>query len=361
MTQLATVDMASGEVMSPGLPTLPANPSTWPTTALTDACRTIFEQREIVVTLTADAAQEALQRAKAIEQYVREKDAKNTAARAVRVLETAVGEALGEAPTPAERGEKGGRGNKAITNELQLSVAPMDRARFRLMAKYRSVWWPKLQETPLSRKQVLELIDRARNPDDGSYDVGREYCTTDDLEALAAEVESGARAPFGTVYADPAWQYGNQGTRASTEKHYVGMSVDGICALPVARLAAEQSHLHLWTTNAFLFDAKRVMEAWGYTYKSCYVWVKPQIGMGNYWRVSHEFLLLGVRGNLTFAANNLRSWGEFKRSQHSAKPEHIRDLIHLASPGPRLELFARRAVEGWACWGNEIAREVFAA
>jgi N6-adenosine-specific RNA methylase IME4 len=356
---LATVDMGTGEIIQSGLPTLPANPSTWPTVALTDACRIIFEQRDAALTLTVDAAQEALQRTKAIEQYVREKEAKSTAARAVRVLETAVGEALGDAPTPAETGARGGRGNKGLSSEVTLSHN--DRARFRLMAKYRSVWWPKLQETPLSRKQVLELIDRARNPDDGSYDVGREYCTTDDLDALAAEVESGARAPFGTVYADPAWQYGNQGTRASTEKHYVGMSVDEICELPVARVAAEQSHLHLWTTNAFLFDAKRVMEAWGYTYKSCYVWVKPQIGMGNYWRVSHEFLLLGVRGNLTFAANNLRSWGEFRRGQHSAKPEQIRDLVHVASPGPRLELFARRAVEGWTCWGNEIAREVFAA
>ena len=356
MTQLATIDLTTGEVLSQSgdraLPVLPANPSAWSTTALTEACRTIFEQRDVALTLTADAAQEALQRARAIEQYVREKEAKNTASRAVRVLETAVGEALGEAIE--------GRPQKTSLAS-DVSIARMDRSRFRLMAKYRSVWWPKLQETPLSRKQVLELIDRARNPDDGSYDVSREYCTTDDLEALAQRVESGVTAPFGTVYADPAWQYGNQGTRGSTSDHYVGMTVEQICALPVSRLAAEQSHLHLWTTNAFLFDAQRVMQAWGYTYKSCYIWVKPQIGMGNYWRVSHEFLLLGVRGNLTFAANNLRSWGEFRRSQHSAKPEQIRDLIHVASPGPRVELFARRAVEGWTCWGNEIAREVFAA
>lgn len=364
MTLLATVDLQTGEILEQesSFPALPTDPSNWSTVKLIDACHRIFECRDLALTLTADAAQEALQRAKAIEQYVREKEAKHTASRAVRVLETAVGEALGIAATPAERGEMGGRGNKAVHNgELLFVRSKAERANLRLMAKYRNVWWPKLQETPLSRKQVLELIDRARNPDDGSYDVGREYCTTDDLEALAQQVESGARAPFGTVYADPAWQYGNQGTRGSTGDHYVGMTVEQICALPVSRLAAEQSHLHLWTTNAFLFDAQRVMQAWGYTYKSCYIWVKPQIGMGNYWRVSHEFLLLGVRGNLTFAANNLRSWGEFRRGQHSAKPEQIRDLIHVASPGPRVELFARRAVEGWTCWGNEIAREVFAA
>lgn len=191
-------------------------------------------------------------------------------------------------------------------------------------------------------------------PQRRAADVGREYCTADDLTELAGK-------GFTTIYADPPWQYGNQGTRGATGDHYVGLSVDDICALPVEPAAADDAHLHLWTTNAFLFDARRVIEAWGFEYKSCYVWVKPQIGMGNYWRVSHEFLLLGVRGSLSFADKSLRSWGEFRRAQHSAKPEQIRDLIHRASPGPRLELFARRAVEGWTVWGNDIRREVFAA
>jgi len=187
-----------------------------------------------------------------------------------------------------------------------------------------------------------------------AQDVSREYCKTSDIESLVGQT-------FSTIYADPPWQYGNQATRASTGDHYAGMSVDDICALPIMPLAAENAHLHLWTTNAFLFDAQRVLESWGFEYKSCFVWVKPQIGMGNYWRVSHEFLLLGVRGSLSFADQSLRSWIEAPRGQHSAKPEQIRDLIHKASPGPRLELFARRSVEGWTCWGNEISRELFAA
>lgn len=207
----------------------------------------------------------------------------------------------------------------------------------------------------------VRKLAKQSEPRERSYDVSREYCTTEDLEALANTVEGGDLPGFGTVYADPPWIYGNQSTRGATGDHYVGLTVDEICALPVNRIAATDSHLHLWTTNAFLFDARRVMEAWGYVYKSCYIWVKPQIGMGNYWRVSHEFLLLGVRGSMVFDDHTMKSWGEFKRGQHSAKPERIRDLIHKASPGPRLELFARRAAEGWTCWGNEIRREVFAA
>jgi N6-adenosine-specific RNA methylase IME4 len=179
-------------------------------------------------------------------------------------------------------------------------------------------------------------------------------CTVADLHKLAAD---GRR--FGTIYADPPWQYGNQSTRGAMNDHYIGMGVDEIAELPVVALAAEQAHLHLWTTNAFLFDCQRIMQAWGFEYKSCYVWVKPQIGMGNYWRVSHEFLLLGVRGSCAFADRSLRSWGEFRRGQHSAKPDEIRTLIERASPGPRLELFGRRVARDWTVWGNEIKRAVF--
>lgn len=174
-----------------------------------------------------------------------------------------------------------------------------------------------------------------------------------DLVELA---DRGAR--MGCIYADPPWLYGNQSTRGATDDHYAGMTVDQICKMPIARLGAANSHLHLWTTNAFLFEAKRVIEAWGFEYRSCFVWVKPTIGMGNYWRVSHEFLLLGIRGSATFPDRSLRSWGEFKRGRHSAKPEQIRVLVERVSPGPRLELFARREAPGWYSFGNEIERSL---
>lgn len=177
---------------------------------------------------------------------------------------------------------------------------------------------------------------------------------TSDLAALTSR---GMR--FGTVLADPPWIYGNQSTRGATGDHYVGMSVAEIAALPIRDLAADNAHLHLWTTNAFLFESRAIMEAWGFEYRSCYVWVKPQMGMGNYWRVSHEFLLLGIRGSCPFADRSLMSWGQFPRGKHSAKPDQIRSLIEKASPGPRLELFGRRPAPGWVVWGNEIERTVF--
>jgi N6-adenosine-specific RNA methylase IME4 len=104
--------------------------------------------------------------------------------------------------------------------------------------------------------------------------------------------------------------------------------------MPIKDLAADKAHLHLWTTNGFLPDAFAIIEAWGFEYKSCFVWCKPQMGIGNYWRVSHEFLLLGVRGGVTFNDHGLKSYAEIPRSEHSTKPEQVRQMIQKASPGP---------------------------
>ena len=164
---------------------------------------------------------------------------------------------------------------------------------------------------------------------------------------------------FATIYADPPWQYANAASRGAAENHYETMTIDAIADLPIAQLAADEAHLHLWTTNAFLFEAERVIKAWGFTYKSCLVWIKPQIGNGNYWRVSHEFLLLGVRGNLTFPDRTQQSWLFADRGRHSAKPSVFRKLIEKVSPGPRLELFARSQAEGWTTWGDQIQPDLF--
>lgn len=179
-------------------------------------------------------------------------------------------------------------------------------------------------------------------------------CTVNDLRTLIDQGKT-----FGTVYADPPWPYGNQGTRAATGNHYVTMSVKDITALPVRQLAAADAHLHLWTTNAFLFDVPRILDAWGFEYKSVFVWCKPNIGMGNYWRVSHEFLVFALRGDAPFRSRELKSWREMKRGEHSSKPEQVRHMIESTSPGPYLELFGRDAVSNWCVWGNAVERDLF--
>ena len=176
-----------------------------------------------------------------------------------------------------------------------------------------------------------------------------------DLDLL---LRNGVR--FTTVYADPPWPYSNTAARGAAENHYRTMSMEDILNEPIKDLVADNAHLHLWTTNAFLREAFDVIHAWGFRFKSCLVWVKPQLGMGNYWRVSHEFLLLGVRGNLPFREKTIRSWQSVRRTIHSRKPFLFRELIERVSPGPYLELYGREEhpSSGWTVYGNQVERRL---
>jgi N6-adenosine-specific RNA methylase IME4 len=204
----------------------------------------------------------------------------------------------------------------------------------------------------MRRKDVVKLL--LPTASDGISPVPDRTCSVSDLHRL---IDSGMK--FGTLYADPPWKYGNQATRSATGNHYPTMTPEEIAALPIGELVCENAQLHLWTTNGFLFESKAVMEAWGFAYKSAFVWVKPRLGIGNYWRVSHEFLLLGVRGRCPFRDRAQRSWLEEERTLHSAKPESIRRMIERVSPSPYLELFGRRLAQGWTVWGNQIERSLF--
>lgn len=171
---------------------------------------------------------------------------------------------------------------------------------------------------------------------------------------------------FATIVADPPWRYGNTSTRGAAEDHYPTMSIAELCELDIAaERAADQSHLYLWSTAGHLPEAFSVMEAWGFTYKTYLVWVKPQMGMGNYFRVSTELVLFGIRGGMRTRDMATMNYFEARRGKHSAKPGKFYDLVQKCSPGPYLEMFARcykdrqlvcpcsRCDRGWEVWGNQ--------
>jgi N6-adenosine-specific RNA methylase IME4 len=178
------------------------------------------------------------------------------------------------------------------------------------------------------------------------------------VTSLADLLAEGQR--FGCIMADPPWPYDDAPPSVDMRKYYPPMPLEDICALPVRDLALPASHLHLWVTTAFLFAAKQVLDAWGFTPRSECTWGKMtkdgkriQMGCGHYWRGSHEPCLLGVRGNLTARQHNLCSLILAPRGRHSQKTDIARDRIEQFSPGPYLELFGRAAVPGWTVWGNE--------
>ncbi len=170
---------------------------------------------------------------------------------------------------------------------------------------------------------------------------------------------------FPVIYADPPWRYGNQATRGATDNHYVTMSLQDIASMPVRELATDDAWLFLWVTHNFLFDSQKVLDGWGFAYKSQIVWnkrdpsgVKPsRMGMGNYARMCHEILIIAARGKPQgFTRRNVRSVIDALPSKHSAKPEIFRQTIESVTEGlaPRLELFGRRTAPGWTVFGNEV-------
>lgn len=199
----------------------------------------------------------------------------------------------------------------------------------------------------ITAKKVEQVVAKRR-----AVDLDPLHFRTDTATDLDTLISAGQR--FACIYADPPWRYGNQATRGATDNHYPTMAIEDIKALPVADLADDDAHLHLWTTTSFLAEALQVIESWGFTYKSQLIWTKPQIGLGNYWRVSHEILLLGVRGRCPFLDKSMPSWIEAPREAHSVKPQVFRQAVERVSPGPRIELFARQASPGWTAWGNQV-------
>ena len=163
---------------------------------------------------------------------------------------------------------------------------------------------------------------------------------------------------YPTILADPPWRTPNQKGQWGASQHYPLMSIAEIAALPVARVSAENAHVWLWVTNADWKQQVTVMEAWGFHYKSCLTWIKPYYGLGMYLRNQTEHLLLGVKGRMAFQFRSQGSWFYAPKQDHSHKPEEQYAIIERCSPGPYLELFARRTRPGWHVWGNEVESDV---
>jgi N6-adenosine-specific RNA methylase IME4 len=136
------------------------------------------------------------------------------------------------------------------------------------------------------------------------------------------------------------------------------MALEEICALPVASLASDDALLFMWATAPKLAECMKVIEAWGFQYRTCAVWDKEIIGTGYYFRNQHELLLVAKRGNIPHPAAGTQSSSVYRerRTDHSVKPTFFHGMIERLYPElPKIELFARQSRPGWAAWGNKAA------
>lgn len=180
-------------------------------------------------------------------------------------------------------------------------------------------------------------------------------------ETFSAKEMAWPEGRYTVLYADPPWRYEHPPIGASNrsiENHYPTMTVEEICALPIPDLAADNAILFLWATAPKLAECFKVIEAWGFTYRTCMVWVKDKIGMGYHARNRHEILLIAKRGQLAppEPSNRPDSVVEAARQAHSAKPATFYELIERMYPNaPKVELFSRTPRDGWSVWGYEAA------
>lgn len=167
---------------------------------------------------------------------------------------------------------------------------------------------------------------------------------------------------YPVILADPPWRFGvrseETGREKSPENHYPTMATEEITGLlaQLGGVAAKDAVLFLWATNPMLLDALGTMQAWGFTYKSHWIWDKEVAGTGYWGRDRHELLLIGMRGDAAapLPGSQPETVHRERKGRHSAKPDFYAKTIERLYPGiPRIELFARSARPGWDVWGFE--------
>jgi N6-adenosine-specific RNA methylase IME4/ParB-like chromosome segregation protein Spo0J len=180
-------------------------------------------------------------------------------------------------------------------------------------------------------------------------------------EVIAAEPPPLPTGPFRVIVADPPWAYD---ARSEDPSHraanpYPQMSLEAICAMPVASLAHDDAILWLWTTNSHMRDAFAVLDAWGFRHKTILTWAKDRMGTGDWLRGQTEHCLFAVRGRPVVTLTNQTTLLRGPLREHSRKPDEFHALVESLCPAPeggRLELFARQARPGWVVAGAEVGR-----
>lgn len=172
---------------------------------------------------------------------------------------------------------------------------------------------------------------------------------------------------YNIIYADPPWQFNNKKTGGSMKSgaahHYLTTGMDGLKAIDVKSIAADDCTLVMWWVGAMPQEAIDLVKSWGFELKNMngFVWNKltvkgkPFFGMGFRTRAGSESAIIATKGEPKVKSRSIRAVQTLKASEHSKKPDEFRNLIiEMCGDLPRLEMFARNTPEGWDVFGNEV-------
>ena len=217
-------------------------------------------------------------------------------------------------------------------------------------------------ETVRKTKHILEkapeeLVEKVKK---GDISIDRAFTQIQKAERLEKNMATEwPKGKYRVIYADPPWQYGDERSGfGGAVDHYNTMSMAELKSMPVASLTEDNAVLFLWGTAPLLPEAIELIEAWGFKYKTNIVWDKVRANLGNYTSVRHEHLFIATKGSgVPDNTTRVDSVQVVERiGRHSEKPEEFRNIIEtLYTYGNKLELFARKSVEGWEVFGNECS------
>jgi len=263
--------------------------------------------------------------------------------------------------TAEELGKQYGVSHMTIKRDEQFSKA-VDKvtdeigteARNAILSGQASVPKERVEQLIEIKQKAPELIEPILSGEMSIKKAERELRRKDRIESTPVIPDG----KYNVIYADPPWKYDfGFDIHGAADRHYHTMTIKELCELPIRDMCENDAVLFIWVTSPKLFDAKEVIDAWGFTYKTSFIWDKIKHVMGHYNSVRHEFLLVCVKGSFPKQNNTLHdSVISIERSdEHSEKPEYFRHLIEEMYPNSKkIELFARKRVDGWDAWGNEL-------
>lgn len=213
---------------------------------------------------------------------------------------------------------------------------------------------------------VKEAIQEARDNDDivsRAFVLGKikQVKRKENIQKQVEDIENSVmdkpNGLFDVIAIDPPWNYGTQfnasGRRVANP--YPEMTQEQLKAIEVP--ASDNCVMFLWTTHKFIWDAKELLDTWGFEYRSMLVWDKQKIGMGDLLRMQCEFCLIGIKGKPVFRDNHsVRDIISESRREHSRKPEGFYSLVDSLCVGRKLDYFSRERREGWCSYGNDTEK-----
>jgi N6-adenosine-specific RNA methylase IME4 len=266
----------------------------------------------------------------------------------------------------AKENQKGGKGGILLSLNSEKATA-IDK--YKEMAKVAGVGHDTIakvkkieQEAAPEVKQKLLIGEMSIN--EAYQDIKKEKAKierTEYIEKQRQDIQAGTHTlpagKFEVICIDPPWNYKTQydagGRRVANP--YPEMTQEELKQLTIP--ASDDCIMFLWTTHKFIFDAKELLDHWGFSYRNILVWNKEQIGMGDLFRMQCEFCLIGIKGKPILNNNHThRDIFTETRREHSRKPQKFYDMVEELCIGRKLDYFSRDHKKGWEVYGNETSK-----